>query len=543
MHEIVKINLDNEMDLILAHKRTMKLAELCGLTLASQTTFATAVSEIARCAISNGKKSYLVLSINPVRMNKKEIVASIFDEIDLRKENSSAFSYAKRLMGDFQTIQHGKLFETRLTHFINFSGTISDAKLKSFKEYFQNEPPISPYDEIRKKNIQLIDMANKLQESENQYRMLTDNLPLMMFAIDMKGEVSFSNKWLKDFSDKVPNSSRSSWQSFIHSDDIKNIQKDWEKAQVNKTTFRSQARLKDSMNNYTWHLVSIVPIKNDKDIINNWIGFFVDINSQKLNEETLKDNRDLKNAQKELEQKVRELNASNKNLEQFAFVASHDLQEPLRKISMFSNIIEMSAKLSGKNATYFNKINESSKRMSLLINDILNYSRLNQKATVYEETNLNILLGNVLAEMELKIHEKNAIISIPELPTLNVIPLQISQVFSNLIHNALKFSTGKPHITITSNELSHHEIASIEGLDTSKDYYHIKFEDNGIGFDQQFANKIFIIFQRLHDKSSYEGTGIGLALCKKIIENHQGIINAEGRENEGAVFNIYLPVL
>ncbi len=548
MIEIVRINLDNEMDLILAHKRTMKLSELCGLGIPAQTTFATAVSEIARCAISFGKKSHLVLSIDTIKINKKEILATVYDAIDLSAENSEAFSYAKRLMGNLQSVKNKDFYEIALRYLIPFGGTISEAKIKTFRDYFKDEAPISPYDEIRKKNLQLIDLSNKLQESEKQYKMLTDTLPLMMFAINQKGVVVYANKWLKDFMGNPPSQITTiSWQSMVHPEEYKEIWKAWDKSQIEKTPFRVQGRLKGKDGNYLWHLITIVPVKNEKEVLSNWIGFFVDINNQKLIEQALQDNKELKSAQaaleeyqRQLEEKISELKISNHSLEQFAFIASHDLQEPLRKIKTFSNLLVDEMQLTAPQQKYYNTIKKSADRMSTLIADVLAYSRIPNLSESFEETDLGIILQNILIDFELLISEKNAVINIKNMPVLNVSPLQISQLFSNLIHNALKFTDRPPVIDITSVELSDDEASGITGLDAQKKYFHITVQDNGIGFDQQYSEKIFTIFQRLREVET-TGTGIGLALCKKIIENHAGVITATSEPGKGATFNVYLP--
>jgi PAS domain S-box-containing protein len=548
MIEIVKINLDNEMDLILAHKRTIKLCELCGLTIPNQTTFATAVSEIARCAINIGIGSHLILSINSPRKNKKEIVAIVFDQVNLG-ENSEALAYARRLMGDLKTVKNNDYFEIKLSHLIQFSGTISEAKIQSFKDYFKNEPPISPYDEIRKKNIQLIDLSNKLMESEKQYQMLSDTLPLMMFAINNLGEVTYSNKWLVDFfSFPTLKGTVISWKSMLHADDYKEISKKWEDAQLEKEIFRAEGRLRSKGDKYVWHLITIVPIKTEKDIVANWIGFFVDIHSQKQVEETLKDNDGLKVVQKELrinqqqlESKLGELRISNQNLEQFAFIASHDLQEPIRKIKIFTSLLEESLKLTPQQTKHFYKIRSSADRMSSLISNVLDYSRLSTKDNRFVKTDLNVIMETILEDYELLIEEKKAVINISKLPELNVIPPQIVQLFSNLLHNSLKFCERTPEIGISSRELTKKEISEMNELDQERKYVNIKFKDNGIGFSKDYVDKIFVIFQRLKELET-DGTGIGLALCKKIVENHKGVIKAESVHKSGSEFNIYIPL-
>lgn len=551
MQEIVRINLDNEMDLILAHKRTLKLAELCGITLSSQTTFATAVSEIARCAITHGKKSYLVLSIHMMHGNKKEITACLFDIVDLSAVVSDALSYAKKLMGNLHISQVDGLYTIRINHAINFSGTISPAKIESFKEYFRKEPPLSAYDEIRKKNIQLIDLSNKLRESESQYRMLTDTMPLMVFAFNQKGEITFTNKRFNDFigAQTPPVNAVQLWQTMIHPDDYKNIVQEWERSVHYKTKFSTQGRIRHN-NQYIWHLVSITPGKVDQTGANNWIGLFVDIQVQKQIEETRKDNDELKMAKIELEQyqlmlerKISELNRSNHDLEQFAYIASHDLQEPLRKIMTFADLMQKNLEDEELTKKYFGKINSSARHMTELIKAVLNYSRLSKTGEQFYTVDLNAVIENVKNDFELLITEKNAEIIYDKLPVVNGIPLQLHQLFLNLVSNALKFSDKKPVISITSRIVPSSSIENHWDIKPVDDYVELLFQDNGIGFEQRFARQIFTIFQRLHDKRTFNGTGIGLALCKKIVDNHQGHISAKSEPGKGTSFYIYLPVL
>ncbi len=180
--------------------------------------------------------------------------------------------------------------------------------------------------------------------------------------------------------------------------------------------------------------------------------------------------------------------------------------------------------------------------MSKLINDVLNYSKLSYSKKDYTEIDLNKVFEAVTNDFELMIQEKNATIRSGNLPTVSGIPLQLTQLFYNLMSNALKFCDKSPLIDISSKKLLPDEVNSIPQLNHSLNYYQILFSDNGIGFDQKYATQIFTIFKRLNwNHSSYEGTGIGLALCNKIVENHNGFICAKGEENKGATFEIYLP--
>lgn len=253
-----------------------------------------------------------------------------------------------------------------------------------------------------------------------------------------------------------------------------------------------------------------------------------------------------------LKKSVEELKQTNQQLEQFANAASHDLQEPLRKIITFSKRLQDRHKdsLPEEVKTYLDKIQSASARMTTLIKDLLNYSFLLDNEKLFSKVNLNDTLTNILNDFELRIVERKAIVKSDTLPTIDAIPLQMNQLFYNLISNALKFTKDNvtPLIIISSRTLSYQEIKNYPSLanknqvEEHRSYVEIIFKDNGIGFEQQYDKQIFTIFQRLHDNGTYIGTGIGLALCKKIIENHQGEIFVKAEENKGAEFHIILPI-
>ncbi len=237
-----------------------------------------------------------------------------------------------------------------------------------------------------------------------------------------------------------------------------------------------------------------------------------------------------------------ELEMSNAELQQYASVASHDLSEPLRKIITFGNILQHKFLKDQPEANELMvKVIRSTERMRSLINDLLNFSKLSA-STHFEETSLRSILDDAISDLELAIEEKNAIIKIEELPSIECIPGQIRQMFQNILSNALKFSREdiQPEIHVSATFQNER---SVESKPAEKgQFIRIDIQDNGIGFDNVYKNKIFTLFQRLHGKEEYEGTGIGLAIVKKIIEKHNGIIKASGEENKGATFSIVLPV-
>lgn len=244
----------------------------------------------------------------------------------------------------------------------------------------------------------------------------------------------------------------------------------------------------------------------------------------------------------ELQNSNQELVRTNHELEQFAYIASHDLQEPLRKIQTFIEILQETVPDPEASKVLLTKISSSAQRMSALIKDVLNYSRLTKTDDQFTTTDLNLILTNVKTDFELLIEQKGAIITNDPLPIITAIPLQLNQLFSNLIGNSLKFAEKHPEIHISTEILPQGNIPNIPHLKPNTHYLKLKFKDNGIGFEQQYAEKIFTIFHRLNGRKSYSGTGIGLALCKKIVENHKGFIFAESALDQGASFTIYLPV-
>ncbi|WP_164851339.1 ATP-binding protein [Larkinella soli] len=254
------------------------------------------------------------------------------------------------------------------------------------------------------------------------------------------------------------------------------------------------------------------------------------------------DHTEIIEATENLKQVNRELLRTNHELEQFAYIASHDLQEPLRKIQTFSELLTETLDGEEISQKYLEKIRSSAQRMSILIRDVLNYSRLSRADEQFEVTDPNRVLAAILADFELLIDEKQARIEAEPLPPLRAVPLQINQLFSNLISNSLKFSEGNTRISITGRNLGPEEVAQNARLNPDLRYAEIRFSDNGIGFDQQYAEQIFTIFHRLNGRNAYSGTGIGLALCRKIAENHQGAISAVSELGRGATFILHLPL-
>ncbi len=243
----------------------------------------------------------------------------------------------------------------------------------------------------------------------------------------------------------------------------------------------------------------------------------------------------------ELTRKNEELEMRNHELQQFTWVVSHDLKEPLRKIEIFSRMIRDRYLTDPTALGYMDRTIHSAERMSRLISDLLEYSRLSSEIH-HQQTDLNVVLREVLVDLDYVIEEKKAIISYEDLPTIYGVPSQLRQVFQNLIGNSIKFAREghPPEISVQSSFIATRD-AEAPAVDDG-DFCRITVTDNGIGFDETFLDKIFVIFQSLNGREEYEGTGIGLAIAKKIVDKHGGMITARSKPGQGATFILVLPV-
>ena len=292
------------------------------------------------------------------------------------------------------------------------------------------------------------------------------------------------------------------------------------------------------------------------------VGVFVELyrkNQQLLNHEKklLAANQSLEKEieeRKASEEKVKLLNAQltennehlksiNEELDQFAYVASHDLQEPLRKIMVFSDKILLQGNHSEETEKYFRKIINASRRMQSLINDLLSFSRHSTNISDFMKTDLNVMAQEAINELEIEIEKSKAQIQFEKLPEVWAIPSLIQQLFYNLLSNAIKFrkKDEPPVINIQVEKKGSAELAAFNGNTNGTNYYMITVADNGIGFENKYAEDIFRVFKRLHSYHEYEGSGVGLSICKKIIEKHNGFIAVESKPNVGTSFFIGLP--
>ena len=366
----------------------------------------------------------------------------------------------------------------------------------------------------------------KLEESEQKFRLLANSLPQHIWTADPEGQMNYFNQSVYDFSGISHETfQKEGLLAIIHPDDKTGNTKAWTESISTGKDFLYEHRFRKYDGTYRWQLSRAKPQLNQDGEIQMWVGSSTDIHDQKEFTNDLE--RLVVERTNELAQNVKDLASMNKELQSFAYISSHDLQEPLRTDD-------------GKE--YFNRMQNAAMRMQALINDLLAYSRTTISERKYEPTDLNKLITEVKMDLKEELAQYKATLESDELCTLNIIPFQFRQLLQNLISNSLKFSVEdrEPYISISSEKKLGSEL-ELERLLPNTNYCHLRISDNGIGFDEKYSSRIFELFQRLHGKDKFQGTGIGLAIVKKIVDNHDGYITAHGKPNQGATFDIYLP--
>lgn len=547
--EIILFNLENDQDLVLAHRRSMQLAEMCGLGLVAQTSFATAVSEVVRFMIEHGSNSVLSLSLNKYKAKPLMICASIkspaLARLNLANEN---FNYARKLAGYFDITDTEVSIRVEPPRSVNLTQSL----IEKCRQAFRSSQAISPYEEVKRKNIELQQLADNLVESENRYQELTGSLPLMMFTLAADHQIVYANRWFLNFTGKTLTTLEdTNWLDWVR---IHHLSVDIEQLQLKLAThlpFQLEVNLSDTTGK-VWHLLSMTPQLDSSGHVIQWFGFIVNIAAQKMVEQTLRDNQELRQVrqemeirQKQLDDTITELNRSNQELARYAFVASHDLQEPIRKVRLLTDlIIEKFGDTVPQEATdLLSRLKISSERMHLVVKDLLDYSRINSGPVPLNETvELSTIIELAKANLEYLINEKAAVIVADHSFPITCNAAQLMLLFQNLLANAIKFTAKgvTPAIEIKASRLSKQQSDQFD-LDKSQQWIHIQVIDNGIGFEQQYSEKIFEVFQRLHSQKQYEGTGIGLSICKKIVALHGGTISASSSPGSGSIFTLFLP--
>jgi hypothetical protein len=394
--------------------------------------------------------------------------------------------------------------------------------------------------------------AEQLKESEERFRVLTNTIHQIVWIRGKNGKLEYLNDQWFNITGQTPEKGLDYWEDMIHPDEKEPLAEQQKRAFQSGEAYQGEYRVRNkNTGTYHWYFYNVQPLKDREGNIIRWIGAATDIQHFKdisvvLEQQVQERTTELQHLNVALEQQAEELWRSNEDLQQFAHVASHDLKEPLRKIKTYGSRLsdEYGHLLPAQARSFLEKMDLAASRMASMIDGVLGYSMIGTAEQIIEMVDLNDLMEQVENDLEISIHQKRAVIQYEQLPVINGIAILLYQLFYNLINNALKFSKAgvPPVITFSSRMVKGAEMENILALAPESEYAEIIISDNGIGFDQVYAERIFKTFTRLNAKDKYEGTGLGLSLCKKIVHRHHGLISATGRPGEGASFKVILPV-
>jgi PAS domain S-box-containing protein len=442
-------------------------------------------------------------------------------------------SLLKQVMRTGVALQ-GKELELKITRF---------GKSETIYIDFTYEPIKSEQGETEGILVLAIEVTDKvlgrreIEKSRDRLNSILESLPQIAWTTNANGNLNYINQQWHEYTGlPTEKALDNGWLNVLLPEETEDWLRVWRQCIQKETAFEMEGRIRRSDGKYRWHLIRALPIYDEEGNKKMWVGTSTDIHDQKLFREEL---------EQKIKERTKELERSNNELEQFAYVSSHDLQEPLRKIITYTSMLRDSIQgISEKSNLYLERISASSIRMSSLITDILEFSSLAKVKKEFSLVNLNTVMKNVMNDFDLLIEQKKANVEVGDLGVINAVPLQINQLFYNLMSNSLKFeAVERPiHIQVHARHLAPHEVSIFKNLNSSLPFIQIEWRDNGIGFPEKYAEQIFVIFQRLHDRQAYTGTGIGLAICKRIVTNHNGEIYVKSRENEGTTFYILLPI-
>lgn len=520
------------------------------LELKKQTDFVETVLNASVDIIAVYDKETRLIAMNKqcelvYKVNKEEWIGKTFLEIFPDAKDSQAYSdLLAALQGEkihnltFTSSAVPKHYENFLLPLKHDDGEVYAVLVMAH----DNTAIIDATKELQQANTELKQVVEKLRDSEERYYRMTNEVE--DYAIILMSTEGIIENWnrgaekIKGFrADEIVGKHFSIFYS--QEDQKKNLPKKLLEtaSREGKSTFEGWRVRRDGTK--FWGSIVITALHDTDNKILGFSKVTRDLTERKIAEDKMQMYAD------ELLQKNKELERSNSELSSFSYVASHDLQEPLRKIQGFGNLImnsEMS-KLSDTGKDYFNRMIKAASRMQNLIDSLIEFSRATTEARNFEEVDLNELLEEVKKDMRERIESSGAVIHSQKLPALSVIPFQFRQLLSNLITNAIKYARKdvKPVINILAECIPAGEMDDPRAA-ASVNYYQFIIRDNGIGFEEEYAEKIFELFQRLHGKNEYIGSGIGLAICKKIVENHSGWIIAESEPGAGSAFIFYIPV-
>jgi len=385
------------------------------------------------------------------------------------------------------------------------------------------------------------ELLYKVKESEERFKVVADSAPVTIWITDKNDKCTYINQnWLDFTGSSFKQCMNDGWLDYLHPEDKERTMQTFLKASKNREPYELEYKVRNKDGSFGWFLNRAHPMIDKDGDFAGFIGSVINITDQKEFARTL----ELKIAESTLELKNSndELIKLNVNLEEYAHVTSHDLQEPIRKIRTFNSILRNKVQDNEPAVKLVDKIEKSATRMTILISDVLEYSEASSELANFETIELDEALKKIQLDLELLISESKAKISVKSLGTIEAIPTQINQLFSNLIKNAIKFNENRPLIKISAEEVSGKDIEGFANAKSEKMYKIIKISDNGIGIAEAQREKVFKPFKRLHSKESYSGTGIGLALCSRIAEIHSGYIAIDKDSANGTTIIVCFPL-
>ncbi len=391
----------------------------------------------------------------------------------------------------------------------------------------------------------------ELRAQRERFRTLADSIPQLAWMTRSDGYIFWYNRRWYDYTGTTPKQMEGwGWQSVHDPAELPRVLAKFKVAIAGGAPWEDTFPLRRHDGAMRWHLSRALPVRDEQGRIVSWFGTNTDITERMEMEDDLRRTRaelehrvrqrtaELADANEALQTFAAELQRSNSELEQFASVASHDLQEPLRKIQAFGDRLQAkcAAALGEQGREYLDRMRAAAARMSTLINDLLAFSRVTTKAQPFGPVDLAKEARQVVSDLEGRLQQTDGRVELGELPALNADPTQMRQLLQNLIANSLKFhQPDEPPVVRVEGRI-------LPGGDGAGPLCELTVQDNGIGFDEKYLDRIFQLFQRLHSRSEYEGTGIGLAICRKIVERHGGTIAARSAPGDGATFVVTLPL-
>ena len=486
----------------------------------------------------DGTKFYASINIEPIYDEKKELTGAInvFQDITAMKETELALRETEEKYRQLMASLENPFDSSDTGGELKFPGGIEEAE-RAYRESESRYRELAAFLEkkILEKTVHLQEKNEQLKRSEERYHKMVEEVEdYAIILLDKEGNIQNWNKG----AEKIKGYSEheiigKNFSSFYLPEDRETglPQTLINRARVEGKAIHEGWRMRKDGSRF-WGSIVLTALH---DNFGNIIGF----------SKVTRDLTERKVAEDRLKEYTNQLEFQNKELEQFAYAASHDMKEPLRKIQVYNSALVESARpvLDDKSKEYLDRSINAAKRMNNLIDDLLTYSKTTAKLDSLEAVDLNEVVDEIILTHKVEYEQTGVQIKRSELPELYAIPFQIKQLISNLVSNAIKYKHPERDIDIQiSSELVNGSDIHEPEAERRRKYYKISVIDNGVGFDSKYSEKIFNIFQRLHNIPSAEGSGIGLAICKRIVQNHHGFIRAKGKENVGARFDVYFPL-